>query len=60
MARRNKTQIHVADLLGITRQAVSRRLLGHVPFRIDELQKIADMLEVSVSELLADDERASA
>lgn len=40
------TQNDIADLLGLTYQAVSRRTLGHVSFRADELIQIADHLGV--------------
>lgn len=52
--RRGKNQTHIAGLLGITRQAVSRRFAGHVDFRLAELEKIADYLGVSVADLLND------
>ena len=59
LARHNKNQGDVAQLLKTTRQAVSRRLLGHVPFRIDELQQIAEMLGIPVSKLIEDTSRAA-
>ncbi|WP_373202627.1 helix-turn-helix transcriptional regulator [Mycobacterium marinum] len=54
LARKNKRQEHLADLLGFTRQAVSQRLLGRVDFRVAELQAIADYLEVPISALVGD------
>lgn len=52
MARRRKSQADIADLLGITRQGVSQRLLGRVDFRLSEVQQIATFLEVSVADLI--------
>lgn len=55
IARRKGTkQEDLADLLGITRQAVSRRLLGRVDFRVAELQAIADYFGIPISTLLDD------
>lgn len=59
MARHSKTQADIAELLGTTRQAVSRRLAGQVSFRIDELQKIADALDMSLANLVGE-QKASA
>lgn len=59
MARHSKTQDDIAELLNLSRQAISRRMLGHIQFRVDELQKIAELLNVSVSDLLGE-QRASA
>ena len=58
MARSGKTQGDIAAVLGITRQAVSRRLVGLTPLDVDQLAKIAQLLDVSMSELLG--EKASA
>lgn len=41
-----KTQQDVAVVLGLTHQAVSRRLLGQTAFRVDELIAIAEYLGV--------------
>lgn len=54
LARRRKRQEDLAELLGLTRQAVSQRLLGRVDFRIAELQAIADYLEVPIGTLVAE------
>lgn len=59
LARQRKTQEHLAAVLGITRQAISRRMRGYVVFDIDELRKIAHYLDVPLAELI-DDARASA
>lgn len=60
IARRGKNQIHIAEVLGITRQAVSRRLRGDVEFRASEVTAIADYLGVPASVLLGYDAKASA
>jgi transcriptional regulator with XRE-family HTH domain len=54
MARRGKTQGDIAELLNITRQGVSQRLLGRVDFRVGELQRIADYLAVPVADLISE------
>jgi transcriptional regulator with XRE-family HTH domain len=59
MARRGKSQADIGSLLGITRQAISRRLLGHVAFDADDLATIATYLNVSVA-VFFDAEQASA
>lgn len=60
IARRGKRQGDIAKLFGFTRQAMSRRLLGHVDFRIAELQTIADYLGVPVAVLIDDPKTTSA
>ena len=52
LARRGKSQGDLAQLLGITRQGVSQRLLGRVDWRISELQTIAEMLGTTVGQLV--------
>ena len=54
LARNGKTQADLAELLGITRQGVSQRLLGRVDFRLRELSLIADFLGVTVTALLGE------
>lgn len=56
LARRRILQSDLGELLGLTNQAMSRRLRGEVPFRDAELAKIAEHLGVEVSVLF----RASA
>jgi transcriptional regulator with XRE-family HTH domain len=58
-ARRGKSQADLAVVLKLSRQGVSQRLLGRVPFRIHELQEIANYLEVPLSRLV-DEAKASA
>lgn len=59
MARRGKTQADVAAVLGKRRQQVSQRLLGRVPFRLDELQTIAELLDVPLGSLFNETQVAS-
>ena len=54
MARHNITQQAVADRLGTTQAAVSRRVLGKVPFDTEELGILSEMLGVPVSALFGE------
>lgn len=53
MARLRVSQSEVGSALGLTQQAVSRRLRGEVPFNVNELGVVADVLAVEVTDLLA-------
>ena len=52
MARRRMTQARLAEVLGLSQSGVSARLAGKVPFRLDELEKVADALGVHPVRLL--------
>jgi transcriptional regulator with XRE-family HTH domain len=52
LARRRLTQTDLAAALGLSQQAASRRLAGKVPFDIDELSRVADLLRVRLVDLL--------
>lgn len=52
LARRQTQQAQIAELLGLSEAAVSRRVNGFVPFRADEVRKIADFLDVPLTSLL--------
>lgn len=52
MARRKTTQRQVADAIGTSQAAVSRRLSGLVPFDVDELAAVADLFEMDPRDLL--------
>lgn len=52
VARRRVSQEELADALGISQGAVSRRLLGRVEFSLTELEKTAELLKMPVEELL--------
>jgi transcriptional regulator with XRE-family HTH domain len=51
-ARRRTTQVGLADVIGLSQAAVSRRLRGEIPFTVDELAKVATHFEVPLGSLL--------
>lgn len=54
MARNRITQAQAAEHLGLTQPAISRRMTGAVPFDVAELDKLADLLGVTVASLVGD------
>jgi transcriptional regulator with XRE-family HTH domain len=44
----------IAQELGITRQSLSRKLNGHQPLRVEEINKIATYLGIDVDRFIAD------
>lgn len=48
------SQQRVADLLGMSQPGISRRLTGLVPFDVNELVAIAQLLDVPPASLLDD------
>lgn len=50
-ARTNKTNADIAKQLGMTRRSFEARLAGNCSFSINEAIRLADLLDVSVSEL---------
>jgi transcriptional regulator with XRE-family HTH domain len=52
LARRRITQTDVAERLGVSRQNVAQRLNGSVDFRVGELISIANMLEITIGDLV--------
>lgn len=54
------TQNAAAEALHMSQSAFSRRYLGYVEFRASEIQALADLLGVPVSELVDDPAAASA
>jgi transcriptional regulator with XRE-family HTH domain len=52
MARQQKRQGELAEIIGVTQPAVSRYLSGERPMTIDVLQKIADFLGVPLSHFI--------
>ena len=52
MARVRVSQTQVGRALGITQQAVSRRLKGEVDFTVTELATVAELLGVETATLL--------
>jgi len=53
MARGQHTQGELATVLGLSQPSVSSRLKGDVAWDVDELAKVAQWLDVSLSELIA-------
>lgn len=53
MARRSYSQRQLAADLGIAQQGLSQRLNGRVPFRVNELDRIAAILGVDLAALIA-------
>jgi len=53
LARQRVSQAQVAERLGLSQAAVSRRLTGQTPFELDEVAAVADLLAVAPSHLLA-------
>lgn len=59
LRRRGIRQEGAAATLGLSQAAISRRLAGEVPWRIEELEALAELLGIPLAELLqpvADDE----
>ncbi len=52
LARRRITQTDVAERLGVSRQNVAKRLNGSVDFRVGELISIANMLGITIGDLV--------
>jgi transcriptional regulator with XRE-family HTH domain len=59
MARQQKLQSALGELLGLPQQSISRRLRGEIPFRAEELVRVADWLGVPVSQFLPASERVA-
>lgn len=53
-AERRWTQDAIGQTLGITRQAVRRRLRGQVEFTASEMQKLATAFDVPISALFGE------
>lgn len=52
MARRGLHQGQVAEVLGLPRTAVSRRLTGQTPWTVDELHAIAGIFGMDLRDLI--------
>jgi transcriptional regulator with XRE-family HTH domain len=52
MARRRISQQQLANHLGVSQGAISKRLAGTVPFDVNEVGAIAELLGVHISDLL--------
>jgi transcriptional regulator with XRE-family HTH domain len=55
LARKKITQGQLADALGMTQPAISRRVSGQLPFDVDEIQRIAEFLSVPVTQFMTED-----
>ena len=51
LTRRGMTQTDLAQQLGLSQTAISRRLTGEVPFDVEELAATADFLAVEIADL---------
>lgn len=49
LARKQMSQRQLATALGVTQPVIWRRMRGEVPFTGEELQRIASVLDVSIS-----------
>lgn len=52
MDRQRLSQEKLGRLLSLSQPAVSRRLTGHVPFNVEELDLIANKLNLSLADLI--------
>lgn len=59
MAERKISGVALANLLGVRQPYLSRRLTGEVDFRVGELERIAETLNVPVTQFLPAPARAS-
>src|SRR6185295_15650483 len=59
LARKMKTGADVAAAIGKSPMYVSRRVRGEVAFDLDDIQKIAEVLEVEIGDLFPDREGRS-
>lgn len=55
MIRLDVTQAEIATVLGFAQKNVSKRIRGEMPFRIDELLRIAVLMDITLGQLLGDD-----
>lgn len=59
-ARQNLKYVHLAQKLGVSRQAVSQKMRNdQANYSVKELKKYADALNIPASELLSRAEKAS-
>ncbi|WP_372593577.1 helix-turn-helix domain-containing protein [Actinotalea sp.] len=52
LRRRGVSQRTAGPLLGMSQQALSDRLTGRTPFTLADLERLADLLDLPVSDLL--------
>jgi transcriptional regulator with XRE-family HTH domain len=51
MARQRKTQLELAEALGVNAHTAGRRIRGEVPFDVVELESISSWLGVPITQL---------
>jgi transcriptional regulator with XRE-family HTH domain len=54
LARRGISHRDAAQALGLTQSAASRRMRGDVEFSLSEVEQLAALLEIPVTELLGE------
>ncbi len=54
MARKRVSQAALAKQVGCSQQRISRRLSGKHPITVDDLEKFAEALGITVADVLAD------
>lgn len=54
MVRQEVNQQQLAESLGLSQAAVSRRLTGEVPFDVNELVAVAAALGITVADLMVE------
>jgi transcriptional regulator with XRE-family HTH domain len=59
LARRNISRSIAAEHIGISRTLLWNRLRGESPFTVTELEKLAELLEVPVTQFLPAPARAA-
>lgn len=60
MARSKRTQAALAHTVGMTQQALSRRLSGQTSFTLDELGRVAAALDIPMLSLIGNAESKAA
>lgn len=54
LAFQGKSQIQLAEALGLTRESLNRRLSGKTSWEIDEVMAVSTYLEMPFEDLMAD------
>ena len=57
LARRRMSASELGRRIGVTQPYISRRLTGEIAFDLDDLQRIADAMEVTIADLLPKSQR---
>jgi len=60
ISRQKRPQRQIADLLGLSQQQVSERVLGTVEWRISELVRVAEWLQVPITKFVPAEPMAGA